>query len=542
MGRTRRNALGALSILSGFLAFGIPPCLAEAVAEGVAATDTAGAPAGSFRSFAEKGAQALEDNRPDTALDLFMEAHRLGMSKDSLYFFLAEAALAHSAFDTAMAFNLSINPPPAGPFRETILGQRYRLYQRAGLTGDAVLLADSLAEKPVAPSKRDHEFNIRFYSGYFGEDNHSATEYPFGTDLGGYRASGPQFRHRGQLLWPLLRSGRTTWKGGLEYDLSKSYMKDSLDYRTGVRLKAEDVFKDGLSVSVGSELGKVTGTGLVSAYRLEANFLSLSGMGITMIQGVLETELDQAGENRFSVIGASCYRDHSLRDGWGFNYSLSVSGILVEPIRYQGAEKVMYVDDVLKAKPVHYRDSSFQDTLPAKGISTYLQYTSNTGIRKTSTYAPQSFMTVLPSLGYGFPLPFSCNGEIGGQVAVNIHPEAYAWTEAALPAGSGGVTAGFRGFALNQADGRRYSALLVQENGGFQERYGSAPVSEKKRMRVDSQAGAELSIRRAFAAWGSLALNGMVKRNWSTLADVTPIWIPRWDLGASMKWSRGWAW
>jgi hypothetical protein len=530
---SRRSAIWAIPIIFGF--FESRMIHASGFSDSALGNER-------FQSAALKGAQALKENKPDSAMELFMEAHRMGMSKDSLFYFLAEAALSHSAFDTAMTFNLAITPARQGAFRETVLGQRFRLYKQTGLERDAEALLDSMSEPPAGPAKRNHELNVAISSGYFGEDNYPAKDYPFGTDLGGFRSFGPQFRHRAQLLWPLFQSGGIPWSGGLEYDVIKSYAKDSLDYRAGLRLKADNLFKEGVSLSLTSEFGNVTGTGVVSSYKLEASFLSFSEMNITLIQAGVESELNGDFENRFSGFWISFYQDRSLRTGWGFNYSVSVSGIIVDPIGGASVQKVMYVDDVTKPKPVHYRDAAFQDTLPGKGISTFLQYTSNTGTYQSSTNAPQGFATMLPTLGYGFPLPFSFSGELGGLLVLNFYPDAYAWEEAALPAGLETASAGFRGFALNKADGRHYAALLVQENGGFQEHYGATPLSEERKARVDAQLGADISIRRRFSTWGSLTLDGVAKRNWSSLEGVTPIWIPRWDIGAALKWSRGWTW
>ncbi|MEO6097835.1 MAG: hypothetical protein ABIW76_20135 [Fibrobacteria bacterium] len=532
----QRSALWAFPIIFGFLLF----------RSGSAEPDSfSGSPAidpDGFQAIAIQGALALEENRPDTALELFMEAQRRGMSKDSLYYFLAEAALTHSALDTAMAFNLSIHPPKEGPFRESVLNQRYRLYTQTGLSKDAEAIADSLLNKPTRVSKKNHEFNILFSSGYNREDNYSATDYPFGTDLGGFLSKGPQYRNRAQLLWPLLQTWKIPWSGGIEYDLIKSYAKDSLDYRVGLILKADNFFYEGVTLAFAPELGKITGTGLVSAYKIESSYLSLSEIYITMIQGGFESEWNSDWGNRFSGFWVSFYQDRSLRTGRGINYSLSLSGILVDPVHEANTQKVLYVDDVTKSKPTHYRDSSFQDTLPSNGISTFLRYTSNTGLSQSSTLSPQGVLTFLPTFGYSFPLPFSFSCEIGSMYALNVYPNDYEWTEAALPDSFAAASAGFRGFAKNKTDGKEYAAVIIQENGGFQEHYGQSPASAKTRLRIDHQLGADFSLRRKLSKWGTISIDGMAKRNWSTLAGSTPIWIPRWDLGVAFKWRRGWNW
>lgn len=553
-----RNAILAIPFLSSVSTFGSGPpdtaigrpvALAEADSMPVAADSAQGASRDSstgYREAAANGIKAMRAGQSDSALDLFLEAHRLGMSKDSLYFFLAEAAFTHSAYDTALAFNLAIATPGKGALRESVLDQRFRIYGKAGLQADAAAVADSMLVKPSRPSRRGHEFNLRFSSGYFRADDYPATLYPLGLDRGDARTEGTQFRNQAQLLWPLFTTGKTPWSGGVEYDLIKSYAKDSLDYRAGLTLKEDDLLIDSLSLSVTAEVGNVTGAGLVSSYKFEASFLSFSGEGITMIQGGAESEWTDAWENRFTGFWASFYQDRSLATGRGFNYSLSVSGIVVDPIRESTAQDVIYVDDVGKPRPVHFSDSTFQDTLAANSRGTYLQYTSNKGTGAFATVSPQGFVTALPNLGYSFPLPFSLSGEIGAHYVFTVFPQPYAWSQAPLPAGSAagaGAVTRFRGLALNRADGRRYAAeLAVLATGGFSEAYGLSPLRRVERIRVDQQAGADISLRRRLGRWGTITLDGAVKRNWSTVAVIAPIWIPEWDMGAAMKWSKGWKW
>lgn len=546
-----RNACLAIPLLCGVSSFGSPPeriighpmllpdqdpiPFEKDSSSGLQSQD-------SYQKVAFDGVKALLAGESDSALDLFMQANRLGMSKDSLYYFLSESAFSHSAYDTALAFNLAIGTPGKGALRESVLDQRFRIYAKAGLEKDASAVADSLAVKPKPPPRRDHEFNLRFSSGYFRENDYSSTLYPFGSDLGGFRTDGAQFRNRAQLLWPLFKTGKAPWSGGVEYDMVKSYAKDSLDYRAGLMLKADELLNEGLSLSVSAEIGNVSGTGLVSSYKFEASFLSFSGEGITMIQGGAESERTDAWENRFSGVWASFYRDRSLANGRGFNYSLSVSGIVVDPIRQSEMQDVIYVDDVGRERPTHFSDSTFKDTLAANSRSTFLQYTSNKGSNSFATVSPQGFLTALPNLGYSFPLPFSLSGEIGAHYMFTVFPQPYAWSQAPLPAGFAGSAGGFRGLALNRADGRRYAALLIQQDGGFREVYGPSPVRRVERVRVDQQAGADLSLRRRLARWGTLILDGTVKRNWSTVSGIAPIWIPKWEMGAAMKWSKGWKW
>jgi hypothetical protein len=60
-------------------------------------------------------------------------------------------------------------------------------------------------------------------------------------------------------------------------------------------------------------------------------------------------------------------------------------------------------------------------------------------------------------------------------------------------------------------------------------------------VRFDQQLGGDVSLRQLFGAFGTFTVDGGIKRNWSTVAGVSPIWIPEWDYGVGMKWVRGWS-
>ncbi|GEM_PF-3355424 len=490
-----------------------------------------------------QGLQALQTNRPDDAREHFMDAYRQGLSVDSLYYFLSEAALGKFAYDTAMAFNLSIRTPASEPFRQAVLVQRYKLYAQTGLAKDAAILLDSMSAKPDLPSGRRKEFNWRMGSGYFREDNYLAREYPFGIDLGGFLSEGWQFRNQAELLWPLAvyRGGSLTL--GVTGDGIKSYAKDSLDYRAGSLLRLRGLFSDSLAFTFSGDIGNVTGTGPVTSCRLESSYLSFSDIGLTMIQGGYESEWGRSWERRFDGIWFSFYHDRSIRKDRGFNYSFSASAIRVNPIEDRTSLRVMYVDDVTKVKPTHYQNGDFQDTLPGNSIATYQKYTSATGAFDAITRTPQGLVILIPSIGYSFPLPWKFTGETGGTYAFTYYPEVYSWQDAPVPGAFQELATGdFHGLALNRADGKRYAAVILDKNGGFQEFYGPGPLVQRNRHRVDQQLGASLTLRHRLARWGTLSLEGTLKRNWSNLSEGAPLWIPDWDDGANLKWSRSWEW
>jgi len=93
----------------------------------------------------------------------------------------------------------------------------------------------------------------------------------------------------------------------------------------------------------------------------------------------------------------------------------------------------------------------------------------------------------------------------------------------------------FQGLALNRADGKRYAAVMIRENGGFQEHYGASPLREHARYRIDQQAGADFSLRLRLVKWGTFTLDGNGEKKLVHRGGHCSDLIPKWDLGAAFE-------
>lgn len=494
-----------------------------------------------------RGLELLAAGKPDSALAPMLAAHTAGMPKDSLFYFLSEIARRKSAFDTAMGFNLAIGTPGPGPFRDSVLAQRYRLFAVSGLAADAAALRDSLAALPDSGAEADgtpepkRRVAARLGTGWFRESNHSAFAYPFGLDLGGYDPRGLQHRARGLLEFPIASGSRAAWSGGFEMQALKSYAKDSVDYRAGASLRAGRPAGDGWSAGLAAEGGRITGSGWVAGCKAEAGWLSLRSGGLALITGGVASEWDGQGRDRFQSAWLTGYADWTARTGRGFTAMLSFSGLRMDPILETASFGELYVDDVAKARPVHYQDASYSDSIPSTGRATFARYVSAAGAVRAGSRAPQSALIAAPTLGYSLPLGAGVTADATVALSGSWYPQAYRWDFAPLPQGST-ATGDFAGFARNRADGKDYAVYLIQGNGGFTEAYGAAPLERRAKTRMDGQADVELGLRRGFKGWGALAATAGARRNASTLEGSAPIWITAWSAGAALKWSGEWKW
>lgn len=488
-----------------------------------------------------RGLELLASDEPDSALAPILEAHAAGMPKDSLYYFLAEIARRKTALDTAMAFNLAIGTPVAGAFRDSVLAQRYRLFMASNLIGDARALRDSLAGPVETPQGRpQRKLTARMGSGYFRESNHDAIDYPFGPGLGGYAPRGWQHRARGQFEFPVVSGSRWDWTGGLEIQAMKSYAKDSVDYRLGGALRAENPTREGWSAGIGAEAGRITGSGWVSGCKAEAGWLSLRSGKLALITGGVASEWDGQGRQRYQSAWLTGIGDWTS-GGRGFSGFLSISGLRLAPITASKTHYEIYVDDVSKAQPVHFQDGSYADTIPASGRTTFARYVSAVGRMRTSSRSPMSSFSATPSLGYALPIGGGVIADFNVSATASWYPEPYRWDQAPLAEGAVANDDSLH-FARNQADGKAYAVDLILVDGGFRETYGAAPLARRERVRLDGQGEAEFGLRRAFGGWGNLAATVMARKNVSTVAGEAPVWIPDWYAGAAIRWSGDWGW
>jgi hypothetical protein len=491
----------------------------------------------------------LRSGKPEEALAPIMAAHAAGMPEDSLYWLLSEAAWRKGALDTAMGFNLAIRTPANGPFRDSVLGQRFRLYSAAGLARDAEALRDSLPRSLSAKGrKRPLRVTARLGSGWFAERNDPARLAPFGDPVG-YSPGGLEHRMSAGIDAPFARSGGVEWIAGLEAQGLKSYAKDSIDSRANATLREEGWLLPGLSIGAGAGGGRVTGSGWVGDCKGEASWLSLNPGGFTMMAAGVESEWDEEGRNRYQTAWLAWYRDQSLRTGRGFSFSAGFSAFRSDPIADASKAGRLYVDDVRSAAPVHYSDSAYAN--PIKPPSKKLAYQFYTGIpdsTEVSSRAPQSFLSFSPQATYAWPLPGKLMAEFTLGLSGSWYPQPYLRDYAPVPAGAptslptASEDSAVLVLARSRSDGREYAAYLHQVSGGFEELYGPSPLRREKRTRLDGQGNAQATLRRAFGGWGTLSLAAMAKRYVSNMENASPIWIPTWDAGISLQWNGAWEW
>lgn len=465
-----------------------------------------------------------------------LAAYRQGMSLDSLYWMLAREAMLGMSFDTALAFNLSIPTPAGRPFKDSVLTQRYRLYVLSGLHDDARALKDSLpglVER--ARPRRPPEWEWKLLSGVSGEKQSLARSYPSRVEVPGIDTAGWLVKNQGRIGLPLPSPATLPLSLSLGYELAKTYYKDSLDYR-GELLFQASLPSAGLSAGAGMEMGRITGVGNVHAAKGDATWFSLAASGTWVATTGFEGEWDGSGEKRYEAAWASLYREWELGARSAVQASLAATWLGMASLEVPGMGNVIFVDDVSKTQPVHYKDASFRDTVSrTPAYAAYFNYVR--AIDSLAFACPQNAVTLRSGLGYTHRIGWGIQAGLGGTYSFSFYPDRYRWKETrdttALPGGPDV----FRFYALNQADGQYYRGYLEKISGGFTENYLPTPLEERERLRMDHRFGGDLGLSRRFGRRMQLSLAATAERTYSTLADEASVWIPEWDYGVSLRWT-----
>lgn len=511
---------------------------------GVCALARPAAPAGSagYLRDAARGDSLVRAGRTEEAIASILAAHTAGMSDDSLYWMLSEASRRKGALDTALGFNLAARTPAPGPFRDSVLIQRLRLYAAAGLFRDAAALRDSLPPSLRGADRRPKRLTARAGTGWFQECNARAAAPPFGEPIPGYADSGAEHRLQADLEAPFAHAAGADWIAGFETQGIKSYAKDSVDARLALTLREEGWLLPGLAFGLGAGGGRVTGSGWVGSCKGEGYWLSLGPDGFAMITGGVEAEWDENGRQRYLTGWLAWYRDASAGSGRGFSYSAGLSGFRSGPITQASSVPLIFVDDPRQASPTHYTDSTYDSAIAASPLTANARYTDprNRGTRSVSSRAPQSFLAFSPQAAYTLPLPGKFAAEFSLALTGAWYPEAYRRDYAPLPSVSLADTS-LKGLARSRADGGEYAVLLSPAAGQL-EHYGAVPLRREERVRLEGQGSAQVTLRRAFGGWGALSLAALAKRYISNLGNAAPVWIPEWDAGISLQWNGAWEW
>ena len=233
----------------------------------------------------------------------------------------------------------------------------------------------------------------------------------------------------------------------------------------------------------------------------------------------------------------SLSREIDLQDGKTLGFSLRGAFDRQDPQYEWITAAVLYVDDVSKAQPTHFRAGDFRDTLPGNTGDALGALAQHAGALQLATVTPRSYFSLSPSFQYGFPLPAGFEALVGARYAVDIYRES-SWDWVPSPDSMDLSQADLVGLAFNRADGRYYAAALLEEAGDLREAYGARPLQRQKAKRLDQKAGLNLGLTRSLPHGYTLALDASAEFGWSNLSRTSPIGSQPWQWGLTFNLSR----
>lgn len=479
---------------------------------------------------------------------------------DSLRYVLGELDCLQEDYDSALGIHLSIPLPSSGIFRDSMLAQRARIFDR-------IWPASALSEREAAASRPSLDWEIS--SGHSRSFSKSGPDFPYGQEGTGFRTQAWSMDTQAGLTWPLSLHERN---GSLTAQARLSPSRTSPDLDLELRAKAYDVIWENLSLAGGANLRKSAGLMQPATFSFSSSRYWPFEKGSLSVDAQLDGEWKQRAafnlsSSRYwpSEKGSLSVQAHAGGDwqnhggfqggnaGMGFTRSTYLAGessfdfslngaIQSRKPETQGlAAPVLYVDDIARIRPTHFQGPEFRDTLSQDAPSPYELYILHAGEQSLSLRAPQTSFSATPSFAFGFPLFAGWQAQAGTHYGMDLYPE-YAWDEAPGPDGLEPFSGDFRGLALNRADGRRYAVVLVEGEGegeALGEYYGARPLEHRKARRWDQKAGLDFNLSRYFGGQ-FLTLGASAEFGWSNLPCTAPASSTPWQWNANFTWSRAW--
>jgi hypothetical protein len=453
-------------------------------------------------------------------------------SRDSTQYILGELHILEEAYDMALGNNLAIALPVSGAFRDSVLVQRARIFGRVWTASDPSGKEDDGTAEP-GPT-----LAWGIGSGHERGFHRAGPAFPYGKDGMGFHTRTWMLNTHASLACPMSFHGQDM-SFAAEADLSPSGTPGTrLDYDLTLRGYLFDLFLENLTVTGAAGVRKTSESKPITSLSLSTSRLWPSENGSFTVQGGFAGEWSGNG----GAFGRSFWMGFSREaylDGENFlSFSLegAVQSLDANANRLQ--VPVLFVDDVTGSRPTHYQGPDFRDSLPNEDTDVFQLYAYQSGELPLDLNSARSRFSVAPSVAYGMALPAGWQAIAAARYGVDVYPES-AWDQVTGPASIDPVYGDFNGLALNRADGRLYAAVMLEEDGGVREFYGTDPMERRETQRVDQTAGLDLSAARYFGGQ-TISVGAYAERAWSNLSGTAPVVFRPWHWGVTVGWTRTW--
>ncbi len=502
-----------------------------------------------YKLALKKGITILERGKPDSAIQCFVKSYSQGLSKDSLFYFWAQALVEKGVFDSALAANFMIQNSGNNFFKLKILGQRQSIYEKLGWKSEASALLDTIYALPEYRKRALlPELELSLYAGYGRNALVIDTASPWGAGFGASEQLRDNNASGGinvKSTWQKKRKSRI-YSGGVSGYASR-YKRDITTHNVA----------DSVDIT-GSVFGGLTG----SSATVTGNFLINKRFDDSLFLGA-SIEGGMVGSNRWMPLlwaGALIYMNTefsvSNARGWLFlsaqqnvtqklqiNYQTFINSMISRKMEYSQLHgvKVLYADDARLQYPVFYTDQTYSAVIDTSyfrfitgQITKDIQDSGIDSIVTSELKCPNSYISLFPKVSISVNSRFPVRTGFGWRL--NCYFGLYEWDM---------ISSDVDYLIHSRSDGQVYQIIpnlvglkaVTGSDGGIAINQKVEQVQEHKAIRVDNAITADFSIELFDGKIGTGVVRTTILRNWSTVAGKVPIEIQKWNVSLFFEWT-----
>lgn len=504
---------------------------------------------GTNTSEIQKGLNALENNKPDSALFYFWKASKNGMSKDSLYYFLTEIYIQKKVLDTALMLNYAINSNRNSDIKNQVLMQRHTIFVLLNLSKRADETLDSLWDNRIKTVKNFLP-GIKCYSatGYHSDYEYKQIDYPWrknmSTESEGKTISGMNYQFIITPCWhvPLKRSLSLllSGKGVLHKNyaaVSGPFDKESYSYSGGVAIGIDGLFK---KIQViyewerkRSYLQSMTSSNSINVFY--SKFSRKTLLFANVLYGIDIGDNLYVNDQYVNVLGGL---SKNIGNKSEINFNFGLSCLFMEALEFNDSIDIFQVVDFEKA---------LKTDIPN---SVYLEIDSNviigTVYNNIVQIMPNSQISISPRITIRRKFLQSFEFSLGLQWKNTRYFENYQWSDYGVDSNDINVPIPYK--VTKEDDSDQYHFIIESfmektENGTDNfESFTEGSITRYSKKRIDNSLYADFSFSRRAGNMGVVEFVCVIGKNWSSLSSSLPSTIPNWDWHVSMNWRKQFSW
>ena len=497
----------------------------------------------------KKGESLLENQNPDSAIQIFFKANKQGLSNDSLFYFVSKAFLQKGVLDSALMMHYMISDSLNERFRIDYLLQGYLIFSRLEWGKDVKNVLDTLHRLPQYRARLFlPDFEIGITGGYNRYCQVIDTVSPWykGSEFE-YIASPFSEKADIELTWRIVRN-QHTFNWGLN-----GFVYNSINDLNG--LKFDSLALDSATLN-GSLFGSVSGNHLSTNVSFSVN--RKANDSIFVNGSISERLIEQSNWFPLLQLGASVsmpvngkYVDPGaylftsgvkrIKRKLDLNYSCLFGYFSSQDFLYKLRihQKMLYAEDARLQYPIFYTDSTYTTVIDTSYVATERERLIK-GELKTSIISSAQTRDVVISLKQP-----TTNITVNPKVSLNVkgkfpleicmlwrfkyYPEAFEWYR-------------YEKYLIHSKSDNSYYYIndpIVTTNNGklvLNETPQNIIYSHYSYIRIDNTASVALNGQLYNGKYNALKFHTTFSRTWSTLSNVAPFYIPAWSFSASLEW------